>query len=206
MASLFSPQLKRLLGYVRPYGLRLVTGVLLLAFVALAEGGVALMVAPAVDRVLNPAAVGSMLALVKLPWSGRTIYLNDFFPPRIHNVWTVFAFTLLILYFSKGSGGISRQYGNPVRGAGRGDRFAQPGLCAIDPATDGVLSTQSTGRLNSSVINDVERTRIALSEYLADLFQKGFTFLVFVVGAAGSELEDGAGMRSAFAAGDSAGK
>src|SRR4030081_2730661 len=79
----------------------MVAGILLLAFVALAVGGVALMVAPAVDRVLNSAAVCSLLALVQLPWSGRTIYLNDFFPPRIHNVSTVFAFALLILYFSK---------------------------------------------------------------------------------------------------------
>jgi hypothetical protein len=48
----------------------------------------------------NPAAVGSLLALV-IAVVGRTIYLNDFFPPRIHNVWTVFAFALLLLYFSK---------------------------------------------------------------------------------------------------------
>ena len=146
MASLFSPQLKRLLAYVRPYSLRLVAGILLLAFVALAEGGVALMVAPAVDRVLNPAAVGSLLALVKLPWSGRTIYLNDFFPPRIHNVWTVFCVCLVDPLFLEGRCGIFREHGNPVRGAGRGNRSAQPGVCAIDPATDGIsFSTTPPG-------------------------------------------------------------
>ncbi len=42
MASLFSPQLKRLLTYVRPYSFRFTVGVILVAFVALAEGGVAL--------------------------------------------------------------------------------------------------------------------------------------------------------------------
>ena len=180
MASLFSAQLKRLLAYVRPYSLRLVVGVLLLAFVALAEGGVALMVAPAVDRVLNPAAVGSLLALVKLPWSGRTIYLNDFFPPRIHNVWTVFAFTLLILYFSKAVaeylGSTEIQY---VGQAAVTDLRNQVYSRLIRQPM-GFFQHNSTGRLHSTVINDVERTRIALSEYLADLFQKGFTFLVFV--------------------------
>jgi subfamily B ATP-binding cassette protein MsbA len=180
VASLFSPQLKRLLAYVRPYSLRLVVGVLLLAFVALAEGGVALMVAPAVDRVLNPAAVGSLLALVKLPWSGRTIYLNDFFPPRIHNVWTVFAFTLLILYFSKAVaeylGSTEIQY---VGQAAVTDLRNQVYSRLIRQPM-GFFQHNSTGRLHSTVINDVERTRIALSEYLADLFQKGFTFLVFV--------------------------
>ncbi len=180
MASLFSPQLKRLLAYVRPYSLRLVAGILLLAFVALAEGGVALMVAPAVDRVLNPAAVGSLLALVKLPWSGRTIYLNDFFPPRIHNVWTVFAFALLILYFSKAVaeylGSTEIQYvGQAAVTDLRNQVYAR-----LIRQPMGFFQHNSTGRLNSTVINDVERTRVALSEYLADLFQKGFTFLVFV--------------------------
>jgi ATP-binding cassette, subfamily B, bacterial MsbA len=180
VASLFSPQLKRLFGYVRPYSFRLAAGILLLAFVALAEGGVALMVTPAVDRVLNPAEGGSTLALVKLPWSGRTIYLNEFFPPRIHNVWTVFTFTLLILYFSKA---VAEYLGTT--------EIQYVGQAAVTDLRNQVYSrlirqpmaffqSNSTGRLNSNVINDVESTRIALSEYLADLFQKGFTFLVFV--------------------------
>jgi subfamily B ATP-binding cassette protein MsbA len=175
-----SPQLKRLLAYVRPYSLRLGAGIFLLAFVALAEGGVALMVAPAVDRVLNPTAVGSMLALVRLPWSGRTIYLNDFFPPRIHNVWTVFAITLVILYFSKA---IAEYLGNTeiqyVGQAAVTDLRNQVYARLIRQPM-GFFQHNSTGRLNSTVINDVERARVALSEYLADLFQKGFTFLVFV--------------------------
>ena len=44
MASLFSPPLKRLLSYVRPYFFRLAVGVVLVAFVALAEGLVAFMI------------------------------------------------------------------------------------------------------------------------------------------------------------------
>ncbi len=178
--ALFSPQLKRLLAYVRPYSLRLGVGITLLAFVALAEGGVALMVAPAVDRVLNPTAVGSMLALVKLPWSGRTIYLNNFFPPRIHNVWTVFAITLVLLYFSKA---IAEYLGNTeiqyVGQAAVTDLRNQVYARLIRQPM-GFFQHNPTGRLNSTVINDVERARVALSEYLADLFQKGFTFLVFV--------------------------
>ena len=180
MSSLFSPQLKRLFGYVRPYVLRLAVGISLVAYVALAEGGVALMVAPAVDRVLNPSVVGPTLALVKLPWSGRTIYLNDYFPPRIHNVWTVFAITLLILYISKAIaeylGTTEIQYvGQAAVTDLRNQVYAK-----LIRQPMGFFQHNSTGRLNSTVINDVERTRIALSEYLADLFQKGFTFSIFV--------------------------
>ena len=58
MASIVSPQLRRLLNYVKPYSFRMITGMVLLAFVALAEGVIALMVTPAVDRVLNPSVSG----------------------------------------------------------------------------------------------------------------------------------------------------
>src|ERR1700687_4895274 len=76
-------------------------GVLLLAFVALAEGGVALMIKLAVDFVLNLAATSSRLPLGTMPWNIRVIYLNDCFPPHIHHVWTVFAISLVLLFFSK---------------------------------------------------------------------------------------------------------
>ncbi len=44
----------------------------------------------------------------------------------------------------------------------------------------GFFQHHPTGRLISTAINDVERVRYALSEWLADLFQKSFTFVVFV--------------------------
>jgi subfamily B ATP-binding cassette protein MsbA len=39
---------------------------------------------------------------------------------------------------------------------------------------------QPTGRIMSAVINDVERARPALSEYLADIFRQTFTFLALI--------------------------
>jgi ABC-type multidrug transport system fused ATPase/permease subunit len=44
VGRLISPQLMRLFGYVKPYSFRLFLGVLLVAFVAAAEGLVALMI------------------------------------------------------------------------------------------------------------------------------------------------------------------
>ena len=45
----------------------------------------------------------------------------------------------------------------------------------------GFFQHHPTGRLISTVINDVERVRYALSEWMADLFLKTFTLIVFVV-------------------------
>src|SRR5258707_7999200 len=101
VASFLSSQLKRLLGYLRPYAFRFSLGVILVAFVAMAEGAVALMIKLAVDFVLNPAVSGSRLPIGTLPWNRRVLYLNDYFPPRIHNVWTVFAFIIMIIFFPR---------------------------------------------------------------------------------------------------------
>src|SRR5260370_8398370 len=44
----------------------------------------------------------------------------------------------------------------------------------------GLFQDNPTGRLISTNINDVERARFALSEWLSDLFQKSFTLVVFL--------------------------
>ena len=180
MTSFLSPQLKRLLGYIRPHLFRLGLGVVLLAFVALAEGAVALMIKLAVDFVLNPAVAGSRLPLGTIPWNGQTIYLNDFFPPRIHYVWSVFAISLVVLFFAKALG----EYVGATQ-------IQYAGLAAVTDLRNqvyarlirqpiGFFQHHPTGRLISSTISDVERVRFALSEWLADLFQKSFTFVVFI--------------------------
>jgi len=180
VGSLFSPQLKRLLGYVRPYSARLVVGIILVGFVAAAEGTIAFMVRPAVDFVLHPEKFSYNLPLVTLPWNGQVIYLNKFFPSSIHNVWTIFSITLLILYASKA---IAEYIGLT--------QIQYAGLAAIRDLRNafyervirqpmGFFQHNPTGRLISVAINDVDRTRFAMSEYLADLFMKSFTFLAFV--------------------------
>ena len=180
MGPFFSPQLKRLLSYVRPYSARLVLGIILVGFVAAAEGTIAFMVRPAVDFVLHPEKFSYNLPLVTLPWNGQVIYLNRFFPPSIHNVWTIFSITLLVLYVSKA---IAEYIGLT--------QIQYAGLAAIRDLRNafyekvirqpmGFFQHNPTGRVISVAINDVDRTRFAMSEYLADLFMKSFTFLAFV--------------------------
>lgn len=181
MTAWLSPQLKRLLSYVRPYSFRLGLGVLLVAFVALAEGLVAFMVKLAWDFVLKPEAASSLLPLGTIPWSGKVIYLNDFFPPnRFHNVWPIFSISLIVLFVSKALAeylGVTQiQYvGQTAVTDLRNQVYAK-----LIRQPIGFFQHNPTGRVISTVINDVERARLALSDYLADLFQKGFTFLVFV--------------------------
>jgi len=180
VGSIISPQLKRLFAYVKPYSFRLFLGVLLVAFVAAAEGTVALMIVPAVEYVLNPTKVSSTLPLVTLPWSGRVIYLDRFFPSSIHNIGTIFAITLFVLYTTKAIAeylGVTQiQYaGHAAIRDLRNELYEK-----IIRQPIGFFQSNPTGRVISATINDVDKTRVALSDYLGDLFQKSFTFIALV--------------------------
>ena len=181
MGSFLSPQLKRLLGYVRPYRLSMAFGIALLAVVGIAEGVIVLMIVPIFSRVLNPTAPDSNVLLFRVPGGGPAIYLNRFFPHSIHNVWTVVSLSLLIVFLAKS---LAEFGGNTLI------QFA--GHRAINDLRNTVyekiirqpiafFQQQPTGRIMSAVINDVERSRPALSEYLADAFRQTFTFLTLII-------------------------
>jgi len=179
VASLLSPQLKRLFSYVRPYSFRLGIGVVLVAFVAIAEGLVAFMARIAWDYVLTPSAPSSQLPLFTFP-GGHTIYLNQFFPPSIHHVWAIFSITLVILFVSKG---IAEYFGvTEIQYAGHAaiTNLRNQVYAKIIRQPIGFFQHHPAGRVLSAVINDIEKTRVALSEYLSDLFQKSFTLIVFL--------------------------
>jgi len=182
--ALLSQQLKRLLAFVRPYRTALIVGIAFLAIVALAEGAVTLMIVPIFDRVLAPTSADSNVLLLripdKLPFGGRAIYINHFFPPSIHNVWTVVSLSLLILFgiksFSEFAGVSLIQYvGHRAITDLRNQVYRR-----IIRQPIGFFQHQPAGKLFSTVINDVERARLAISEYLADLFRQAFLFPVFV--------------------------
>jgi len=155
-------------------------GVLLLAFVALAEGLITLMIAPMFDRVLNPAAPDSALALFKIPISGRTIYLNQFFPPSIHNVWPIVSISLLVVFLAKAVAEFSGSFLVQAIGHSAITDLRNQLYAKLIRQPIGFFQHQPAGRIMSAVINDVERARPALSEYLADVFRQSFSLIVFL--------------------------
>ena len=173
-------ELRRLLRYARPYRLRLFLGVVALAVLGMAEGVIALMITPMFDRVLNPSSDDPYLPLVTLP-GNRVIYLNSFLPARIHWGWTVFSIALVAVFVVKAIteyfGIVEVQYAGQaaitdLRNAVYEKLIRQP----ID-----FLQKQPTGRLISTVINDVERARITLSESLALSFRYIFTLFFLLI-------------------------
>jgi ATP-binding cassette, subfamily B, bacterial MsbA len=172
-------EFRRLFGTVRLYRAWLAVGALFLLFSGLGNALVALMVRPIVDRVLVPHGPDSAAPtpLVTLPWNHHTINLNSFFPHGIHNPGTVFAISLLAIFIFKG---LTEFVGTMV--------IQYVGLSAVTDLRNkvyaklirqpiGFFQHHPIGRLMSATINDVERVRIALSEYLADFFLQIFSLI-----------------------------
>jgi subfamily B ATP-binding cassette protein MsbA len=179
VGSFLSPQLKRLLSYSAPYRFSMGVGVALLLVVGLAEAVIGLMITPIIARVLNPAAPDSDVVLFSFR-NGPSLYLNHFFPHSIHNVWAVVSISLLVVYVVKSLA----EFGGSTL-----VQFA--GLRALTDLRNkvyekiirqpiGFFQQQPTGRVMSAVINDVERARPALSEYLAEVFRQTFAFFAFL--------------------------
>jgi subfamily B ATP-binding cassette protein MsbA len=147
--------------------------------VGASEGVIVFMIKPIFDRVLNPAAPDSDVLLFSLP-RGPSIYLNHFFPRSIHNVLPIVGISLLVVFVVKSlaefGGNALIQFAGHRAITDLRNRVYQK----IIRQPIGFFQQQPTGRIMSAVINDVERARPALSEYLADVFRQSFTFLALV--------------------------
>jgi len=170
-------ELRRLLRYVRPYRARLAAGIAALALVGAAEGLIALMLTPLLDRILNPASSDSRLPLLKLPFGGHVVYLNSFVPGGIHYIGTVFGLALVFVFVVKAAseylGVITIQYVGQAATTDLRNRIYEK----LVRQPIGFFQQQTTGRLMSAVVNDVDRARSTLSDTLASFFQFLFTFI-----------------------------
>ena len=156
------------------------TGVVCLSLVGLAEGLIALMITPIFDRVLNPGAPDSRLFLITNPLTHKAIYLNSFLP-RIHSVGTMFTVAILVVFLGKALaeylGNILVQYAGI---AGVTDLRNQV-YAKVVRQPIGFFQHHPTGRVLSTIINDVERVRNMFSDYLSAGFRHIFTLLFLVI-------------------------
>src|SRR2546422_11351409 len=95
-------QVQRLLGFLRPYTLRFAAAILLMAAVGACEALMALLIRPVFDRVFVNAGSAPVL-LFEWPFTGRGVYLQDFMPRYIHNVWTVVAVAIIAVKIGRAS-------------------------------------------------------------------------------------------------------
>ncbi len=175
-------ELMRLLGYARRYAPHIFVSVILMAIAGAAQGALALLVRPIFDRVLTPVRSPGLTPLLAKPILGHQIYLERIVP--FHNsIWNMVAFALVSAFLLKG---ICDYLGNYL--------ISYAGFSAVTDLRTAVFEKVlrkgaaffdrlSTGRLMSSIMNDIDRVQLATSQMLADFFRQIFSAaaLLFVL-------------------------
>ncbi|MGD0199861.1 MAG: ABC transporter ATP-binding protein [Bryobacteraceae bacterium] len=175
--------LRRLVRFAAPYWWAVVPSAFLMACAGAAHGMTALLVGTVFGRVLKPEAPDLPVELFTLPVFHQKVYLEQFMPGWIHNVWTMIAFAILATFVTKG---VCDYIGNVA--------INYAGLSAVTDLRQRVFEkvlrqgaqffeTHSTGRLMSSIMNDIEKIQLATSSMLADWLRQSFTaaFLLLVI-------------------------
>jgi ATP-binding cassette, subfamily B, bacterial MsbA len=174
-------ELARLLRYARPYWLALLASVLLMACAGAAQSMLPLLFGPVLTRVLQPSSADAPVQLFRIPWVNHTLYLDQFTPAWVHNVWSMVAGWILLAFLVKS---VADYAGNLL--------INFVGLSAVtdlrQKVFDKVLKqgaeffeTHSTGRLMSSIMLDIEKIQLAVSQMLADWLRQSFSAVGFMV-------------------------
>ena len=173
-------ELGRLLRFSRPYTPHLIFSVLLMACVGAAQGLLALLFRPVFDRVLNPSSAETPVLLFTIPIIKHKLFLADFMPASIHNVFTMVAITILAAVFLKGICDYFANYLINFVGLSAVTDLRQTVFDRVVQQDAHFFEANSTARVMSSIMNDLEKIQVALSHILADLLRQSFVALALL--------------------------
>jgi len=153
--------------------------VALLVVVGALEGATALLVRPLMQLVLEPGVASAEVVLLELPYLGRTYYLQDLLPLPVTAVWLVVG-TLLIVFGIKAASEFAGEYsvhrlGHSVVRDLRSQLYAHTLQQSLS-----FFHRQTTGKLMSVAVNDIDRIQHAVSHVLADFFRQAFALPVLL--------------------------
>ncbi len=170
-------ELSRLLRYSRAYTPHLLVSVVLMAIVGAAQALIVLLGRPLIDRVLNPASPDAPIVLFTVPFLKRQIHLNAFMPMAIHNVFTMFAVSFLAVFLVKGLCDYAANYLINYVGFSGVTDLRQTVFDRVLHQDAHFFEANSTARVMSSIMNDLEKIQVALSQMLADWLRQSFSAL-----------------------------
>jgi len=170
-------ELGRLLQYSRRYTGHLLLSVFLMACVGAAQGLTVLLIGPIFDRVLNPASADAPVFLFTIPGWNHRVYLDNFMPMAIHNVWTMVALGILAVFAIRGLCDYLGNYLVNYVGLSAVTDLRQDVFDRVVHQDAHFFESNSTARVMSSIMNDLEKIQVAMSHILADLLRQSFTLL-----------------------------
>ncbi len=168
----------RLLRYSRPYVPHLLVSVVLMAIVGAAQAATAMLIQPVLDRVLNPQDFEPPVALFTA--FNHTFYLNSLMPHGITSVYNMVAVAILGVFFLRG---ICDYFGNYLInyvGFSAVTDLRQTVFDSVVQQDAHFFEDNSTARVMSSIMNDLEKIQVALSHILADFLRQSFTVIALL--------------------------
>jgi subfamily B ATP-binding cassette protein MsbA len=166
----------RLARYSRRYWHLMALSVILMAIMGLMTATRALLIKVAI-QVLNPASPTIPEKLFSIPLIGRDIYLQDFFPPWIHNIFTIFAISVIVVFLIRGLCDYLGDYLTNFVGLSAITDLRNQVFDKLLHHGAGFFAETSTGQLMSSVMSDIERVQTAFSDMFADVLRQSFSAL-----------------------------
>ena len=170
-------ELSRLLRYSVPYTGHLLASIVLMACVGASQALTVLLIIPVFDRVLDPKSADAPVKLFTIPLWDHPVYLDSFVPAGWHNVWTMVAFAILVVFAVKGICDYSANYLVNYVGFSAVTDLRQDVFDKVLRQDAHFFEDNSSARVMSSIMNDLEKIQVALSGILADLLRQSFTAL-----------------------------
>lgn len=164
----------RLLAYARRYTPVLALAVALMMVSGAGRALLPVLLKPVFDRVLEPSSPEARVPLPVPKWTGVELYLDQLVPFPIHNVWTLVAVAILMVFFVKGIADYLGNYLISYAGLGAVTDLRQKTFDKVIREEHAFFSSHSTGRLMSSILSDIEKIQLAVSQMLADWFRQIF--------------------------------
>lgn len=170
-------ELLRLFAYARRYGWALALSVVLMMIAGVCHAMLPILLGPIFDRVLKPSTPDAPIPLPIPKWAGFQLTLDQIVPFDIHNVWTLVAVSILLVFLTKGIADYLGNYLISYAGLSAVTDLRQKTFEKVIGEEHEFFHAHSTGRLMSSIMSDIEKIQLAVSQMLADWLRQSFAAL-----------------------------
>jgi subfamily B ATP-binding cassette protein MsbA len=174
----------RLASYSRRYWPLMALSVVLMAIMGVMTS-VRVLLIKEVPRILNPSADTGPEKLFSV--FHHDFYLEQLFPPSIHNIFTIFAIAVVVVFLVRGVCDYLGDYLTNFVGLSTVTDLRNQVFDKLLRHGAGFFAATSTGQLMSSVMNDIDRVQTACSDMFADILRQSFSALGLLMVVVGTD-------------------
>jgi subfamily B ATP-binding cassette protein MsbA len=171
----------RLASYARRYWHLLLLSVLLMAVMGAMTAARTLLIKPVLGRVLRPTLDATPEPLFTIPIWNHRLFLEDLFPASIHNIFTIVAISIMVVFIVRGICDYLGDYLTSLVGFSAVTDLRNQVFAKLLRHGAAFFENVSTGRLMSSVMSDIDKIQTACSDMFADLMRQSFNMMGLLI-------------------------